>query len=43
MMPLVLIAGTYTPFTLGPLRLHGGWILFGIIWGVAISGMLYQI
>lgn len=38
----LLIAGTYTPFTLGPLRQHGGWVLFGIIWGLAIFGMIYQ-
>lgn len=35
----LLIAGTYTPFTL--ISLHGtrGWILFGIIWGLAILGI----
>jgi hemolysin III len=35
----LLIAGTYTPFTLGPLRGAAGWTLFGIIWGLAILGV----
>lgn len=36
----LLIAGTYTPFTL--VALHGavGWTLFGIIWGAAIIGII---
>ena len=36
----LLIAGTYTPFTL--VTLHGtvGWTMFGIIWGVAILGIV---
>lgn len=36
----LLIAGTYTPFTL--VSLHGatGWTLFGIIWGTAIIGII---
>jgi len=38
----LLVAGTYTPFTLGPLRQQGGWILFGIIWGIAVFGVIYQ-
>ncbi len=38
----LLVAGTYTPFALGPLRQHGGWILFGIIWGLAVFGVIYQ-
>lgn len=38
----LLVAGTYTPFALGPMRQHGGWVLFGIIWGLAISGVVYQ-
>ena len=35
----LLIAGTYTPFCLGPLRGPAGWTLFGIIWGLAIAGI----
>jgi hemolysin III len=35
----LLIAGTYTPFTLGVLRDSAGWILFGIVWGLALVGM----
>ena len=36
----LLIAGTYTPFTLGLLRGGWGWSLFGIEWGLAIVGVL---
>jgi hemolysin III len=38
----LLIAGTYTPFTL--VNLHGpwGWALFGIVWGLAILGIALQ-
>ena len=35
----LLIAGTYTPFTLGPLRGAWGWTLFGIVWGLAVVGI----
>ena len=35
----LLIAGTYTPFTLVSLRAAGGWKLFGIIWGMAVLGI----
>ena len=35
----VLIAGTYTPFTLGVLRGAWGWTLFGVVWGLAILGV----
>ena len=40
----VLIAETYTPFTLGPLRENGGWgwSLFGVIWALAMIGVLFQ-
>jgi hemolysin III len=34
----LLIAGTYTPFTLGVLRGPWGWTLFGLVWGIAIVG-----
>ena len=35
----VLIAGTYTPFTLGVLRGPWGWTLFGIVWALGIAGV----
>lgn len=35
----LLIAGTYTPFTLGVLRGPWGWTLFGIVWGLAVAGV----
>ena len=36
----LLIAGTYTPFTLVSLRATVGWILFGIVWSAAIIGII---
>ena len=38
----VLIAGTYTPFTL--ITLHGtlGWVIFGIVWSMAIAGVILK-
>ena len=38
----LLIAGTYTPFTLGVLRGDWGWTLFGLVWGMAIAGMVLK-
>ena len=38
----LLIAGTYTPFCLVTLRGPWGWTIFGIIWGLAIAGILMQ-
>ena len=35
----ILIAGTYTPFTLGVLRGPWGWTLLGLVWGLAIVGL----
>lgn len=35
----LLIAGTYTPFTLGVLRGAWGWTLFGLVWGLAVAGV----
>ena len=35
----LLIAGTYTPFTLVTLRGPWGWTLFGIVWGAAALGI----
>jgi len=39
----VLIAGTYTPFTLGVLKGAFGWIMFGLIWLIAITGIVLKI
>ncbi len=38
----LLIAGTYTPFTLGVLRGPWGWTLFGLIWALALAGILLK-
>lgn len=35
----LLIAGTYTPFTLVTLRGVWGWTIFGVIWGLAVLGV----
>jgi len=37
----LMIAGTYTPFTLGVLRGTWGWTLFGLVWGLAIAGVVH--
>ena len=39
----LLIAGTYTPFTLVTLRGGWGWSLFGVIWGLAVLGILHKL
>lgn len=39
----LLIAGTYMPFTLICLRGTLGWSLFGVVWGVAMLGILQEI
>ena len=38
----LLIAGTYTPFTLGALRGPWGWTLFGLVWGLAVAGIVLK-
>lgn len=38
----ILIAGNYTPFTLIPLHGDLGWTIFGIIWGLAVIGIIFQ-
>jgi hemolysin III len=38
----LLIAGTYTPFTLGVLRGAWGWTLFGLVWSLAIVGIMLK-
>ena len=39
----ILIAGTYTPFTL--VTLHGvtGWVVFGVTWGMAVTGIILKL
>jgi len=39
----LLIAGTYTPFTLVTLRGAWGWSLFGVVWGLALAGILQEL
>ena len=39
----LLIAGTYTPFTLVNLRGGWGWTLFGMVWSIAIAGMVMEL
>jgi len=39
----LLIAGTYTPFTLGVLRGAWGWTLFGLVWGLAVIGVVLKV
>ena len=41
-MIYILIAGTYTPILLVPMRGTLGWILFGIIWTLAIIGIVFK-
>ena len=38
----LLIAGTYTPITLVALRGPVGWTLFGIVWALAIAGVIFK-
>ncbi|MEJ2344471.1 MAG: hemolysin III family protein [Gammaproteobacteria bacterium] len=38
----LLIAGTYTPFTLVTLRGGWGWVLFGLVWGLALLGVVLE-
>ena len=39
----LLIAGTYTPFTLGVLRGAWGWTLLGLVWGLALTGVALKV
>ena len=39
----LLIAGTYTPFTLVTLNGAWGWTLFGVIWGLAVVGIAQEL
>ena len=38
----LLIAGTYTPYALAPLRGTLGWTIFGAIWGAALLGIFFK-
>lgn len=38
----LLIAGTYTPFALGPLRAIGGLVMLGIVWALALFGVFMK-
>jgi hemolysin III len=39
----VLIAGTYTPFTLVVLKGWVGWTIFGVSWGLALVGIIFKV
>ncbi|TVY11218.1 PAQR family membrane homeostasis protein TrhA [Paenibacillus cremeus] len=39
----ILIAGTYTPFLLVTLRGPFGWSMLGIVWGLALVGVIYKL
>ena len=39
----LLIAGTYTPFTIGVVRGPLGWALFGVVWALAIAGVIVKL
>jgi len=38
----LLIAGTYTPFTLVSLRGRVGWVLFSVVWSLAVAGVIVK-
>lgn len=42
-MIFFLIAGTYTPLCLVTLRGRVGWVLFGLVWGIAILGTVMKL
>jgi len=39
----ILIAGSYTPFALISLRGGWGWAIFGVIWGLALVGIVFKV
>jgi hemolysin III len=39
----LLIAGTYTPLALGPLKGSLGWTIFAIVWALALAGVLFKL
>jgi hemolysin III len=43
MMIFLMIAGTYTPFCLVPLRGGWGWSIFGVVWSIAVLGVFFKL
>ncbi|GBC60523.1 hemolysin [Desulfonema ishimotonii] len=43
MMIFLLIAGSYTPICLVPLRGVWGWSIFGTVWGIAVTGIILKL
>ena len=39
----LLIAGTYTPFTLVLFHDDWGWALFGLVWGLSVFGIIFKV
>ena len=39
----LFIAGTYTPFALGVLRGAWGWTIFGLVWSIALAGIIMKL
>jgi hemolysin III len=39
----LLIAGSYTPFMIGIMRGGWGWSMFGVIWGLALAGVVFKL
>lgn len=39
----LLIAGTYTPVALITLEKHSGWLIFWVVWGIAIAGSILKL
>lgn len=39
----LLIAGSYTPFALSVLSARAGWWVMGVVWGLALLGILYEV
>ncbi|GLO66929.1 MULTISPECIES: hemolysin III family protein [Oceanobacillus] len=39
----LFIAGTYTPFTLLVIQGAMGWSIFGIVWGIALVGIVFKV
>jgi len=39
----LMIAATYTPFTIAAMRGGWGWALFGVIWGLALFGIIFKL
>jgi len=38
----LVIAASYTPFTLVSMRSGNGWLLFGVVWALAVAGMVFK-